>query len=94
MRSECRRWVRGCTPSSHSTGKQDKDCVFEGEMIISHQWPLTHLVVDGIPDVDVGRVRDVHDRGVEVDDVPRLLLAVQVGVDLLDQRRLARTSHA
>ena len=34
------------------------------------------------------------DRRVQVDDVSRLLLAVQVRIDLLDEGGLAGTSHA
>jgi hypothetical protein len=47
-----------------------------------------------VPDIDVGAVGQVRDGRVQVDDVTRALRGVQVRVDALDERGLARASHA
>lgn len=52
------------------------------------------LVVDGVPDVDVGAVWQLRDRGVEVYDVARAPRRVEVAVEALDERRLAGAGHA
>ena len=48
------------------------------------------MVVDRVADVNVGGEREVRDGGVEVEDVRRLVPRVQVRVDTLHERRLAR----
>ena len=47
-----------------------------------------------VPDVNVGAVRHVEHRGVQVDDVAWGLADVQLRVDALQQRRLAGPRHA
>jgi hypothetical protein len=47
------------------------------------------LVVDCIPDVDVGRVWHVSDSRIQVDHIGRRVLAVQMGVESLHEGRLA-----
>ncbi len=47
-----------------------------------------------VPDVDIGAVRHIEDRWVQVYDVARGLADVQLRVDALQQRRLAGASHA
>ena len=52
------------------------------------------LIVYSVADVDVGAVRQLGHRRVEVNHVRRLLLRVQVRHHALHQRRLTRASHA
>jgi hypothetical protein len=71
----------------------------------SHQLPLlTHLdcmhsllhdlvVVDRVANVDVGSEGKMSNGGVEIEDVGRLLLRVEVRVDALHERRLAAACH-
>ena len=47
-----------------------------------------------VPDVDVGTIRDMRDSRVKVDDVAGSVIAVQVGVEALDEGGLAGSSHA
>lgn len=49
---------------------------------------------DRVPDVNVGLIGHMRDCWVQVDQVARPLVCVQVGVDALNERRLAGTRHA
>jgi len=66
------------------------DAAVGPEAVLLHDF----LVLDRVADVDVGAERDAGRGRVQVDDVGRLLLHVQVRVEPLHEGRLAAAGHA
>jgi hypothetical protein len=99
--------VKGCQdPSVRSEvvpRREEKDktemsfCIppERSKTVLTERNELLHdlLIINGISDIDVGVEGHVSDGWVEIDNVGRLLLLMEVRVQTLHKRRLARAGH-
>jgi hypothetical protein len=65
-----------------------------GSSKLKHELFHHLLIIDSIPNVDVGLIRYMGHSRIQVEDVRRFSVSVQIRVDLLDKCRFASTSHS